>query len=485
MTGKGHITMAALWIAGICAGASGQSVSVLLERGVHQEETVGDLDAAMKIYRKIVDDAKADRKLIAQAQYRLGVCHLKKKQPARAISNMEELIRAFPEQREVVAKARKVLAAARGRIGGAELAKAVKNAVMVISTCTEWDPRVRKQLDALKGLNAAGVVRELAGHLDAKSNTVRRSAIYILWQGEVADISAAVPKLLRLCQHKEDLTRGMAALALGAKKADAAFQVLCDMTAKDASGYARRCGAYALGLLGRKDARGVLEKACRDKDAVVRSNAEMALKMLAGDAGAGAGAPKVVRTTPGNFANDVDPSLAKVSVTFDRRMADGSWAWVRRYSDKYPETPGRPAFDAGQTTCSVAVELQPGKVYWIGLNTPPYIGFRSADGAPAQQSVRLFATKSADGKPTPIPAKLLADAKAILASAGKPAPTVVSTTPRAFDDNVPPSLDKITVTFDQEMMDQSWSWVQVSDESYPKMTGKPSYDKARRTCTLP
>jgi RNA polymerase sigma-70 factor (ECF subfamily) len=35
------------------------------------------------------------------------------------------------------------------------------------------------------------------------------------------------------------------------------------------------------------------------------------------------------------------------------------------------------------------------------------------------------------------------------------------------------------------MADQTWSWSQVSEETFPKLNGKPSYDKEKRTCTLP
>ena len=52
------------------------------------------------------------------------------------------------------------------------------------------------------------------------------------------------------------------------------------MTTSDTSAYARRCAAYALGLLGKPEARGVLEKALKDKEAFVRNNAEAALTML-------------------------------------------------------------------------------------------------------------------------------------------------------------------------------------------------------------
>lgn len=485
MVRKMQAGMVGFWVLGILASAQGQSVSVLLEKGLHQEETVGDLDAAMKIYQKIVADAKADRPFIARAEYRLALCYLKKKQRDRAIAALEALIRSFGDQEQVVAKARRALAAARGRISGPELAKAVKDAVMVISTCTEGDPRVRKQLDLLKGLNSAAVAKELAGLLGAKSRTVRRAAVYVLWRGGLADISAAAPALLKLCEHEEDLTRGMAAIALGGNKVAAAYPKLCEMTLKDRSGYARRCGAYALGLLGRGEAREVLQKALKDTDGMVRNNAEAALRMLSRAAGDAPAGPKVVRSTPANFANDVPADLKTVAVVFDHKMRDRCWSWVRRSKQTYPETTGPPAYDAGRTTCSLPVRLRPGKVYWIGINHPPYTSFMAADGTQAQQHVLLFATRSADGKPTEIPKEMLAKARAILAAAGRPAPRVVATAPATLADNVPASLGKITVTFDQEMMDQSWSWVKIGDESYPEPAGKPSYDAARKTCTLP
>jgi hypothetical protein len=72
----------------------------------------------------------------------------------------------------------------------------------------------------------------------------------------------------------------MAAIALGAAKVDSSFDILCNMTLTDSSGYARRCAAYALGLMGRADAKPILEKALKDSDLNVRNNAEAALTML-------------------------------------------------------------------------------------------------------------------------------------------------------------------------------------------------------------
>jgi hypothetical protein len=52
------------------------------------------------------------------------------------------------------------------------------------------------------------------------------------------------------------------------------------MTSDDPSGYARRCAAIALGFLGDPAATGVLEKALKDPETLVRTNAQAALKML-------------------------------------------------------------------------------------------------------------------------------------------------------------------------------------------------------------
>src|SRR5262249_1497892 len=65
-------------------------------------------------------------------------------------------------------------------------------------------------------------------------------------------------------------------------------------------------------------------------------------------------------------------------------------------------------------------------------------------------------------------------------------PVVGKTLPRAGDTAV--DAEKVTelrVTFSKDMMDKSWSWTQISDETFPKVTGKPHYDKDGRTCVLP
>jgi len=69
-------------------------------------------------------------------------------------------------------------------------------------------------------------------------------------------------------------------------------------------------------------------------------------------------------------------------------------------------------------------------------------------------------------------------------STRRSAPQVISTTPIAFSKDVSPDLKQITVTFDQPMMNLSWSWV-GGGETYPETTGRPRYDSKKLTCTLP
>ena len=63
-------------------------------------------------------------------------------------------------------------------------------------------------------------------------------------------------------------------------------------------------------------------------------------------------------------------------------------------------------------------------------------------------------------------------------------PQVVETVPPTRAVGVDPNLREVRVTFDRDMRDRSWSWVQVDADKYPKTTGDPSYVDAR-TCVMP
>ncbi len=56
------------------AAVAAEPLSVLLEKGIYAEETLGDLDQAIRIYGQISAKSKAERPIAAQAQFRQGRC---------------------------------------------------------------------------------------------------------------------------------------------------------------------------------------------------------------------------------------------------------------------------------------------------------------------------------------------------------------------------------------------------------------------------
>ena len=104
-------TILAMFLAGLpqlahCQTPAPQpSLSELLEKGLYSEETKGDLDSAIQIYQQVLSGAKAGQALAAQAQFRLGMCYYKKKQHAEASAAFEKLVKDYPDQKDLVARA--------------------------------------------------------------------------------------------------------------------------------------------------------------------------------------------------------------------------------------------------------------------------------------------------------------------------------------------------------------------------------------------
>ena len=90
----------------IGAMAFAQPASELLEKGFYAEETEGDLDAAIGIYERIVEDDDANRAHIAKAQFRLGVCYVKKGMDADAAAAFRKVVERYADQPALVAQAR-------------------------------------------------------------------------------------------------------------------------------------------------------------------------------------------------------------------------------------------------------------------------------------------------------------------------------------------------------------------------------------------
>lgn len=104
--------------------------------------------------------------------------------------------------------------------------------------------------------------------------------------------------------------------------------------------------------------------------------------------------PVVVKTVPqaGDAAVDA-ATIKEIRVTFSKDMADKAWSWTQTSKETFPQTTGKPSYDADKRTCTLPVKLEPGRTYVIYLNPPKFQGFRDTDGNPAVFYPLVFETK--------------------------------------------------------------------------------------------
>ena len=88
---------------------SAQTAAELLQKGIYTQETAGDLDAAIQIYRQVISSAGNQRALAAQAQYRLVVCMLRKNDREAAEKELQILAQYSEEQPDLVRQARAMM----------------------------------------------------------------------------------------------------------------------------------------------------------------------------------------------------------------------------------------------------------------------------------------------------------------------------------------------------------------------------------------
>ena len=91
------------------AQAHADSAAEMLEKGIYNEDTVGNLDEAIKIYRKVVELGEQAEAVAAKAQFRLAQCLLKKGQRSEATAAFKKIVTDFPNQKDWVTKAKQHL----------------------------------------------------------------------------------------------------------------------------------------------------------------------------------------------------------------------------------------------------------------------------------------------------------------------------------------------------------------------------------------
>jgi DNA-binding CsgD family transcriptional regulator len=120
-----------------------------------------------------------------------------------------------------------------------------------------------------------------------------------------------------------------------------------------------------------------------------------ALAVLGGapKSGGPATAPRVVSTSPAAGAV-VPAGTIALRVTFDRPMRPGSYSFVRKAVETYPDCgDNRPVQSADGRTFTLHCRLDAGRHYEIWFNSPPYMNFVDEAGVAASPYQLLFHTR--------------------------------------------------------------------------------------------
>ena len=116
-----------------------------------------------------------------------------------------------------------------------------------------------------------------------------------------------------------------------------------------------------------------------------------AFSSAAGHEGAStATSPKVVSTLPA-AGTAVPGGAITLRVTFDRPMRPGSYSFVRKSRETYPDCGRtRPEQSADRRSFTLPCKVEAGRSYEIWFNSPPYMNFVGEDGTPAEPHRLLF-----------------------------------------------------------------------------------------------
>jgi tetratricopeptide (TPR) repeat protein len=94
------VKFAAALLLGVSCWA--QTSAELLQKGIYEQETAGNLDNAILIYCQIVNSAPSQRDVAAQAQYRLAQALLQKGNMAEASKEFDRLARDYADYSSLV-----------------------------------------------------------------------------------------------------------------------------------------------------------------------------------------------------------------------------------------------------------------------------------------------------------------------------------------------------------------------------------------------
>jgi tetratricopeptide (TPR) repeat protein len=102
MHGIKEMGIAVIVMITVSVAFSAQDPSVLLEKAIYTEETLGNLSEAINLYKQVIDMADTNRNIGALALYRLGMCYRKTGRDTEALATFSKLAQLYPEQRDLI-----------------------------------------------------------------------------------------------------------------------------------------------------------------------------------------------------------------------------------------------------------------------------------------------------------------------------------------------------------------------------------------------
>src|ERR1700722_19290992 len=94
---------------GTRAVAATNEVSVMLQKGLFEEEANRNLEAAIKAYQGVITQTEKDRQFAATAIFRLGECYRKQGNTNDANVQYQRILREFSDQAELAKLSRQQL----------------------------------------------------------------------------------------------------------------------------------------------------------------------------------------------------------------------------------------------------------------------------------------------------------------------------------------------------------------------------------------
>lgn len=114
--------------------------------------------------------------------------------------------------------------------------------------------------------------------------------------------------------------------------------------------------------------------------------------------------PKVVKTTPANGDQTVDPTLRQLRIEFDQPMDHGGMSIVGG-GPNFPKLIGNRPRWLNDRTMVMNWKLEPNHEYALSINSSTFTNFRSKMGEPAEPYPVIFKTAAAGSAPASQPAR--------------------------------------------------------------------------------